>query len=429
MTLPGTGPSLRRQLTIVVLALAGVLAGAAARMAGLTDAAGWIWAATAAGALIPTAISIAVQLARREAGVDIIAVLAMGGALALGENLAGAILALMLASGRFLESFAASRAQRELSSLLERAPRVVHRYQDGALTSPSLDDVVPGDMLLVKPGEIVPVDGHVAGGTAVLDESALTGEALPAQRVDGEMVRSGVVNAGGPFDLCAIAPARQSTYAGIIRLVQEAQASKAPFTRLADRYALWFIPLTLAVSGGAWALSGEASRALAVLVLATPCPLILAVPVAIISGISRAARRGVIVKGGAVLEAMAGARVLLLDKTGTVTTGSMVVSEVVSFGSHGPQEILRMAAALDQVSHHVLAPAIVRIARKRGLTLPLPAGVREEAGSGIRVLAEGRTVALGRFDWVNAQTPHDTPPEVRQVRRRAALEGSTAVFV
>jgi cation transport ATPase len=260
----------RRPATLLVVALAGLAGGLGARLAGADELADRVLALTVLAGLLPLAVSVARGLWRREPGVDLIALLAMGGALALGEELAGAVVAVMVASGRLLEAYAGDRARRELSALLERAPRVVHRYQDGALVSPPLEQVGPGDRLLVKPGEMVPVDGLVQGPMAVLDESALTGEAELVERCDGDQVRSGVVNAGSPFDLRATTTAAGSTYAGIVRLVEQAQASKAPFVRLADRYALAFVPLTLAVAGAAWAASGEVVRALAVLVVATP---------------------------------------------------------------------------------------------------------------------------------------------------------------
>ena len=243
---------------------------------------------------------------RRRLGVDVLAVLALVGALVIGEFFAGAVITLMLASGRALEARAAARARHELQALLARAPRVVHRYAARELTEPALEDVVPGDLLLVRSGEVVPVDGRVEADVAVLDESALTGEPLPVERRAGDAVRSGVLNAGGPFDLRATTTARESTYAGIVRLVSEAKASTAPFVRLADRYAVLFLGVSLALAGVAWAVSGQLERAVAVLVVATPCPLILAAPVAIVAGISRAAHRGVVVKGGAALEQLAG---------------------------------------------------------------------------------------------------------------------------
>ena len=313
---------------------------------------------------------VVVGVARRQPGVDVIAVLAMGGALALGEYLAGAVIALMLATGRSLEEFADTRAHRELSALLERAPRTAHRYAGGELRSIPIGDVGPGDRLLVKRGEVVPVDGILESGNAVLDESALTGESRPVECVRAERLRSGAVNAGESFDLRAVATAGESTYAGIVRLVEQAQREKAPFVRLADRYALVFVPVTLAIAGGAWAITGDAVRALAVLVVATPCPLILAAPIAIVAGISRAAKRGIIVKGGGSLEALARGTVLLFDKTGTLTAGAPELTDVELFGDADPAEVLRLAASLDQVSPHVLAGAILTGAGRRGQPLP-----------------------------------------------------------
>ena len=203
---------------------------------------------------------------------DIIAVLAIGGALALGESLAAAVIAVMLATGDWLERYAAGRAHRELSALVSRAPRIVHRHEDGGIVDHPIADVAVGDRIMVKPGEVVPVDGNVTGVSAVLDESALTGESRLATREAGDPVSSGTVNAGAPFDLLATATAEHSTYAGIVRLVEEAQSSKAPFVRLADRYALLFVPLALGLAAVAGIASGDPVRALAVLVVATPAP-------------------------------------------------------------------------------------------------------------------------------------------------------------
>jgi heavy metal translocating P-type ATPase len=410
----------------LALALAGLVGGLGAWLVGADQLGDHLLALTVAAGLVPLTVSVVRALARRQPGVDLIALLAMAGALALGELLAGAVIAVMLASGRLLEAYAGERASRELHALLERAPRMVHRYQDGGLASPPLDQVRLGDRLLVKPGEVVPVDGLVKGPTAVLDESALTGEAELVERGSGDRVRSGVVNAGPPFDLDATSTAATSTYAGILRLVTQAQASRAPFVRLADRYALAFVPLTLAVAAAAWLVSGEATRALAVLVVATPCPLILAAPVAIVAGISRAARRGIVVKSGGALERLAAGRVLLFDKTGTLTAGTPVVAEVQAVAGDG-DELLGLAASLDQVSQHVLAGAIVRAAAERHLPLVFPVEVEEEPGRGVRGRVGGRQVAVGKAAWVAAGQP--LPPWARRLRRRGALEGFSTVFV
>jgi heavy metal translocating P-type ATPase len=411
----------------LALAVVGLAVGIGLALADAHDAASVAWALTTAIGIAPLAWSVGSDLLRRETGVDLIALLAMVFALVFGAYLAGAVIALMLASGQALEAYADTRAHRELSSLLERAPRTVHRYEDGELRSLDVGVVQPGDLLLVKPGEVVPVDGLLTTATAVFDESALTGESRPAERLQGDPVRSGAVNAGPAFDLRATATSEESTYAGIVRLVEEAQRQKAPFVRLADRYALVFIPVTLAIAGGAWLVTGDAVRALAVLVVATPCPLILAAPIAIVAGISRSARRGIIVKGGGALETLARGSVLLFDKTGTLTSGVPEVADVEIFGDVPPDELLRLAASLDQVSPHVLAAAIVRAARQRGLSLTFPEGVHEEHGSGIEGKVEGRVVALGKTAWVARGAPQ--PARARDVRRRSAMEGSSCVFV
>jgi heavy metal translocating P-type ATPase len=412
---------------LLFLTVAGISVGGTLWLLGLPLPAGRVWAASTLLALIPLAASVLSSLFKKEVGVDVIALLAMAGALALGEYLTGSVIALMLTGGQFLEAYADSRARREISSLVERAPRVVHRYEEGVLTSPGIADVRPGDRLLVKPGEVIPVDGVVEEGEAVLDESTLTGEARPIQRRRGEKVLSGSVSAGGPFDLRATATAEASTYAAIVHLVREALAQKAPFVRLADRYSLLFLPLTLVMAGIAWAISGDPVRALSVLVVATPCPLILAAPVAIVSGISRAARHGIIVKGGGALETLARGRVVLLDKTGTVTRGKPQLSDVLAFDGSDSTELLRLAASLDQVSTHILAAAIVRGAHDRGLKLSFPSGVTEKPGTGIRGVVDGHEVAVGSARWVSEG--RKLPAEVRKVRRRTSLEGALSAFL
>jgi heavy metal translocating P-type ATPase len=370
--------------------------------------------------------SIVRDLLAGEAGVDVIAVLAIGGALALGEYFAASVIAVMLATGEALETYAEGRAHRELTALLGRAPQDVRRYRDGELEVVPIGEVRPDDRLLVRSGEVVPVDGVVRSTTAVLDESALTGESRLVTREEGDTVSSGVVNAGGPFDLRAIATADASTYAGIVRLVEEAGRAKAPFVRLADRYALYFVPLTLGMSGLAWWISGDPTQALAVLVVATPCPLLLAAPIAIVAGISRAARRGIIVKGGGPLEALGRANVMLFDKTGTLTAGRPQLASVEA--ADGDQdEVLRLAASLEQASPHVLASAIVHAARKRDLILPLPTDVVETPGGGVAGIVDGRAVAVGSAGFVSGED--GLPLWARELRRRAALEGATNVFV
>ncbi len=407
-------------------AVVGIVAGAALYAAGEPDAANVAWAVTTAIGVIPMAKDVLGGLLRREPGVDLIALIAMVAALLLGEYLAGAVIALMLASGEALESYADRQAHKELSSLLARAPRTVTRYEDGDLTTRPIEDVIPGDRLFVKSGEVVPVDGIMASD-GVLDESALTGESRPVERPQGDLVRSGALNAGAAFDLRATASAEESTYAGIVRLVRAAQEEKAPAVRLADRYAAVFIPVTLVIAGGAWAVTGDPIRFLSVVMVATPCPLILAVPIAIVAGISRSAKRGIIVKGGGALETLARGTVLLFDKTGTLTSGIPQVADVETFGAVPPERLLHLAASLDQVSPHVLAGAIVRAARERTLDLTFPEGVTEKHGAGIEGNVGEHRVALGKASFATGGGP--LPPRARDVRRRTMLDGSSCVFV
>ena len=359
-----------------------------------------IWGAGVVPVLGALLVQIVATLRRREVGLDLVAVLSMSGALLLGETLAGNVVALMYAGGQLLENFAAHRARREMRALLARAPKTAMKHTPRGLAEVPTDELEPGDGILVRSGDVVPVDGTVASQTALVDQSTLTGEALPVRHRSGAPVLSGSVNAGHAFDLTATRRAADSAYAGIVRLVEAAQQVKAPTVRLADRYAVWFLVVTVVVAGGAWLATEDPVRALAVLVVATPCPLILAVPVAIISGVSVAARRGVLVKGGGVLEKLAAIRTLVIDKTGTVTEGraSLVATQVL--GRFTVDEVLYFAASLDQASNHVIAEALVAAARRRGLALATPLEVEEVLGAGLTGTVAGHRVVVGAADFV-----------------------------
>ena len=407
------------------LSLGGLLVGGLLHWTGAGSVGNLMWTVVAGGGMVLALRGMVKALRVRRLGVDVIALLALVGAVAVGEYLASAVIAVMLATGQAIEGWAAGQARRELESLLARAPTSAHRYQHGGLAVVDLDLVAPGDLLLVASGEVVPVDGSLVSDSAVLDESALTGESLPVERSHGDPVRSGVVNAGAPLDLRATTRSQDSTYAGVIRLVTEAEGSQAPVVRLADRYAVGFLGVTLVTAAIAWVVGG-ASRAVAVLVVATPCPLILAAPVALVSGLSRAAKRGVIVKGGGVLERLATCTTLLIDKTGTMTEGHPVLTDIVCSGSLPDHRILELAASLDQVSPHILASAVVRSALDRGCELMLPDAVEEVSGQGIRGVVDGRQVRVGKASWSGVS---GTPTWARSVRRKARLDGALTVFV
>jgi len=392
-----------RERILALFALAAIVAGGALWLAGEEGWADVAWGLGAAVVLVPLVVDTARSLLKGDVGVDAIALVAIAWALLLGEELAAAIVALMMSGGAALEAWAAARARRELRLLVERAPRIAHRHGPDGVEEVAVERLVPGDVVVVRAGEIVPADGVVVGPQAVLDEAALTGEPLPVTVPTGGEVRSGTTNAGNVFDARVTRAASESAYASIVRLVRTAESDRAPFIRLADRYAAFFLPFSLAFAGLAWALSGDSTRGLAVMVVATPCPLILAAPIALVGGLSRAARAGVIVKGVGVLERLGDTGTVLLDKTGTVTSGDPALEQIVVADGLPPDEVLRFAASLDQLSAHVLAESLVREATVRGLRLSTPERVEEEPGRGIVGLVEGRRVAVGSSGWLEEQ--------------------------
>ncbi len=385
------------------LAALGLAAGLMAPFAGLGAWSDAIWTIATVPVLLALLVEIATSLRRGDVGLDIVAALSMTAALLVGQTLAAAIVALMYAGGQYLEGFAEKRARRDMTALLARVPRTAMRHRDHALEEVPLERVAPGDRLLVRQGDVVPVDGTVAEGVAVLDQSALTGESLPVQQRTGETVMSGSTNVGDAFDLTVSHSAEESTYAGIVRLVEAAQRSRAPMARMADRYAILFLAVTVGLAGGAWWLTADPIRAVAVLVVATPCPLILAVPVAIVAGLSRAAKLGILIKGGKAIEALAAVRALVIDKTGTLTQGeARIVATNVAEGLT-VDEVLRIAASLDQASKHIIGQTLVAAARDRGLTLVVPTAVVETPGEGLTGRVDGHAVAVGGFHFVGGK--------------------------
>ena len=394
----GRGPALALAI-IPALALASGLAAMAFSHSALAH---WFFVAGIVTVLAALLASIVKSLARGEFGLDIIAALSMSGALYAGEALAGAVVALMYAGGQLLEDFAQGRAQREMTALLGRVARTAQVYGGNGLVETPIGSLAPGDRILVRADEVVPADGRVSQGVAQLDESSLTGESLPVRRAAGEDVASGVANIGAPFDLTLVRASADSTYAGIVRLVDAARFSKAPMARLADQYALGFLAVTLALSGAAWFLTGDPRRALAVLVVATPCPLILAVPVAIVAGMSRAAKRGLLIKSARTLEILPRIKTVLLDKTGTVTDGFAKVEKMETASGMSEVKLIAAAASLAQASQHSISNALVAEARARGIALVSPSNVSETPGDGVSGRVGDADVVIGRPDFVAA---------------------------
>lgn len=392
-----------RHAVLVVVAVTGLALGTALWVSGSEEMAGWAWAMATAPVLVALFAQIATALMRGDVGLDLVAALSMSAALIFGEHLAANVVALMYAGGQLLEAYAEGRARHEMQALLGRVARTAMRYDDGSLIEIDITSLAQGDRLLIRQGEVLPVDGRVSARPAVLDTSALTGEAVPQHIAIGTEALSGTTSVGEAFDLIVSRPAAESTYANIVRLVAAAQASKAPIMRLADRYAVWFLLLTLTIAGAAWFVSGDPIRALSVLVVATPCPLILAVPVAMISGVSRAARHGALVKGAAVLERLAAIRIGVLDKTGTLTHGEAEVVDVIVMGRWTREDILALAASLDQASSHVVAAALVKSALAQGLALELPHDVSEAAGRGVTGTVGDARVSVGARSYLAEQ--------------------------
>ncbi|MDO5677944.1 MAG: heavy metal translocating P-type ATPase [Propionibacteriaceae bacterium] len=398
-----------KRYPLVVATLTALAVVLALYFTGQTTLAQWIGTAYVIFIIGLTAIDMAKDILRGHYGLDILAVVAMGAAIAVGEYIAAMIVVLMLTGGEALEDFAEARAARDLDALLKRAPVTAHRLDsdapDAVPTDLPVDDVQPGDLLLVKPAEVVPVDGELLTDEATFDESSLTGESLPVTRQAGSTVMSGALNGERAVRLRATATAANSQYQQIIALVQQAEEAKAPTVRLADRYAIPFTIVSLLIAGLAWYLSDDPVRFAAVLVLATPCPLLIAAPVAFMGGMSASARSGIIVKGGATLEALANAKAVAFDKTGTLSHGEPELVRVITANGTSEDELLRLAASAEQYSSHVLARGIIDAAEERGLELSASHDAEEIATNGVRATIDGKRIVIGKLGFVRGEDP------------------------
>lgn len=365
----------------------------------------------AAGALIGLLLSISLlvkAIRDGEFGSDVLALISIVATSVTSEWLAASVITLMLATGRALERWAEGRARTQLEALLARAPQQAHLLEgDSGMRDVTLAQVPIGSRLLVRSGEVVPIDGKLIV-SGVFDESALTGEPIPKFLSPDDEVPSGVLNSGSAVEIVTTHDSEDSTYAGLVRLVQQAQAKSATGVRVANKWAVRFVPFAIILAAATWIITGDYTRAVAVIVAATPCPLILAVPVAIIAGMSKAASRGAIIKGGAALEQLARTETVLLDKTGTLTHGGPEISTIAFAATVDRDETLRLAASLEQHSPHVVAQAIVAEAKKHGLQLVQANSVIEKHGSGLSGLVAGKQVEVGQPDsdlpdWANLQ--------------------------
>ena len=339
-------------------------------------------------------------------GVDLLAITAIVATLAVSEYWAGLVVLIMLTGGDSLEDYAAKRANTELKALLDNSPRTAHRLVNEKLTDIAVENATVGDQLVVKPGELVPVDGHLIQGTALFDESSLTGESKPVEKNVGDDVMSGAVNGDNAVTMVVDKLAIDSQYQQLVKLVKESESRPAKFVRLADRYAVPFTLVAYVIAGIAWIMSGDPHRFAEVLVVASPCPLILAAPVALVSGMSRTSRNGIVVKTGDMLEKMSTAKTAAFDKTGTITSGQLTVNQIVPQADFNAEQILHLAASAEQNSSHILARSLVKYVSDAPLS---PATSLEEVtGNGITATVDGYEVKVGKLKFVDPDTQHQS---------------------
>ena len=412
---------------VAVLAATGLVAGLMARFVfdvpGVADR---VFLVTLLAGGAPLVARTVWGMLRGRFAADVVAMLAIVGAVVFREYFAGAVIVLMQSGGEALETYAMHRATASLAALLARAPKVAHRLDGDRFEDVPVDAVRPGDLLVVKPGDLVPVDGEVASGTSAVDQSALTGEPLPIRALPGTALMSGSINLEGALTLRATRVSAQSQYQLIIEMVARARREKPPIQRIADRFAVWFTPVTLAMCGVAYLVTHNPTSVLAVLVVATPCPLILAAPVAVIAAISRAAAQGIIVKTGAAIEQVGRAHVVVFDKTGTLTLGRPLVESVSTSNGHSSDEILRLSAAIEQLSAHHLGRAVAEAGRRRGLEVPPAEAVQETPGLGVAGRVEGRAVEVGSAAYLASRGIPVTDGAADRTTAFVAIDGRLA---
>ena len=337
-------------------------------------------------------------------GVDILAITAIVATLAVGEYWASLMILIMLTGGDSLEDYAAGKANQELKSLLDNSPQKAHRLNGENLEDVSVEEINVGDELVVKPGELVPVDGLVKTGTSTVDESSLTGESKPIEKNPGDELMSGSVNGDGSLKMVAEKTVADSQYQTIVNLVKESAARPAHFVRLADRYAVPFTLIAYLIAGVAWFVSKSPTRFAEVLV-ASPCPLILSAPIALVAGMGRSSRHGVVIKSGTMVEKLASAKTIAFDKTGTITQGQLSVDQVQPINAEiTAAELVGLAASVEQESSHILARSIVAYARKQDVPLKNITDLAEVSGAGVKAFVDGAEIRVGKKNFVTQES-------------------------
>lgn len=402
-------------------------------IAGVHSAANWILIVIALVVTLPLIADMYQDVRHGTYGIDILAITAIVSSVLLQQYWTAMVIVLMLTGGEALEDYAEHRSRRELDALLQRVPEKAHILRGRKVLDVAAGSVQVGDRILIKPGEVVPVDAVIIEGTASFDESSLTGESLPDTKDVGDQVLSGSINLDGAVTARSLHTAADSQYQQIVKLVENAANSQAPFVRLADRYSIPFTMIAFAIAGTVWYFTGQAIRFLEVIVVATPCPLLLAAPIAIISGMSRASKQGIIIRTGSALEKLARIRTIVFDKTGTLTSGKLSVAEIHTYNGHSEAEVLGLAAALESSSTHILARAVNEAALQRAVKLPKARHITEVSGRGMTAQVSGKQVLIGRkslLDDNEVQLPTEVKPtSIKQTGMYVAINRELAGIV
>ena len=419
-----------KRYPIPVFALIGLVSGIICHwFINQPDSGHWIWLVTLIIGGIPIILDTVRNMIHRHFAADIIAMLAIITAILSNEALPGVVIVIMQSGGKALEDHAFRKASTSLNALLARSPQTANRKKNNIIEVIDVNSIKIGDLLVVRPGDLVPVDGHVVDNSAVIDESALTGEPIPKTKKISDPLFSGTVNVGDAFEMITDKLNAESQYSKIVQMVRKAQEEKAPIQRLADKYAVWFTPITIFISIFGWIITGKLETILSVLVVATPCSLIFATPIAIISGINKAAKLGIIVKSGISLEQIGKADTIVFDKTGTITLGTPRIEKIIEIDNVNSDDILLKAACIEQLSSHPAAKVITQKAQEKFGKLPIPNNFHEIAGIGVEGFLNGDHIVVGSQSIFENKRDSQALEKISDLKKQIQFKGKMLAFV
>jgi heavy metal translocating P-type ATPase len=419
-----------KRYPIPVFALIGLVSGIICHwFINQPDLGHWIWLVTLIIGGTPIILATVRNMMHRHFAADIVAMLAIITAILSNEALPGVVIVIMQSGGKALEDHAFRKASTSLNALLARSPQTANRKKNNIIEVIDVNSIKIGDLLVVRPGDLVPVDGHVVDNSAVIDESALTGEPIPKTKKISDPLFSGTVNVGDAFEMITDKLNAESQYSKIVQMVRKAQEEKAPIQRLADKYAVWFTPITIFISIFGWIITGKLETILSVLVVATPCSLIFATPIAIISGINKAAKLGIIVKSGISLEQIGKADTIVFDKTGTITLGTPRIEKIIEIDNVNSDDILLKAACIEQLSSHPAAKVITQKAQEKFGKLPIPNNFHEIVGIGVEGLLNGDHIVVGSQSIFENKRDSQSLEKISDLKKQIQFKGKMLAFV